>query len=47
LKVIPGKLAIASATQNPGCRTLRPAAFHRHDGKTPGDCSNYVSPSTL
>jgi hypothetical protein len=33
--VIPGKLAIASATRNPGLLDVVDAGFHRHDGKHP------------
>jgi len=31
--VIPGKLAIASATRNPGILRILDAGFHRHDEK--------------
>jgi hypothetical protein len=34
LIVIPGKLAIASATRNPGVSRALDAGFHRHDGIT-------------
>jgi hypothetical protein len=32
--VIPGKLAVASATRNPVISKILDAGFHRHDGKS-------------
>jgi hypothetical protein len=45
--VIPGKLAIASATRNPGVLALWLAGFHRHDDEPRIYSTNSISGALL